>query len=85
MGYNDIFRHFTTGKIGPKRNIGKIADKVLALSPKYEQMSEEELKNQQRKSIEKFLSENELFNDYWDGLRPATVNTRRDASKETSV
>lgn len=36
---------------------------------------EEELKNQQRKSIEKFLSENELFNDYWDELRPATVNT----------
>ena len=28
------------------RNIGKIADKVLALSPKYEAMSEEELKSQ---------------------------------------
>jgi hypothetical protein len=35
----------------------------------------EELRNQQRESIEKFLSENELFDNHWDGFRPKTVCT----------
>lgn len=36
---------------------------------------EEELRNQQRELIEKFLSENELFRECWNELTPATVNT----------
>ena len=36
---------------------------------------EEKLRNQQRKEIDKFLSENKLFVDDWRGLRPAEVGT----------
>lgn len=36
---------------------------------------EEELKDQQRKAIDKFLSENELFEDHWGGFRRKEVCT----------
>lgn len=37
---------------------------------------EEELKEQQYKALEKFFSENELFEDSgWSGLRPKTIST----------
>ena len=36
---------------------------------------EEEIRDQQRKAIEKFLSENELFEDKYSGFKPKTVCT----------
>jgi hypothetical protein len=36
---------------------------------------EEKLRTQQREAIEKFISENELFEDGWGGLKPKTVST----------
>lgn len=36
---------------------------------------EEKLRTQQREAIEKFISENELFEDCWGGLKPKTVST----------
>ena len=57
------------------RNIGKIADKVLALSPKYEAMSEEELKSQTG------ILKNRLANgETLDGILPDAFATVREAS-----
>ena len=36
---------------------------------------EEELRTQQREAIEKFLSENEVFEDGWGGIKPHRVST----------
>ncbi len=67
-----ILNHDT--RVGLK-NIGKIADKVLALSPKYEAMSEEELKSQTS------ILKNRLNNgESLDDILPDAFATVREAS-----
>ena len=67
-----ILSHDT--RVGLK-NIGKIADKVMALSPIYEKMSEEELKNQTQ------VLKNRLQNgESLDAILPDAFATVREAS-----
>ena len=67
-----ILNHDT--RVGLK-NIGKIADKILALSPKYEAMSEEELKSQTG------ILKNRLNNgESLDDILPDAFATVREAS-----
>lgn len=67
-----ILTHDT--RVGLK-NIGKIADKVMALSPKYEAMTEEELKSQTAVLKER-LSKGETLDD----ILPDAFATVREAS-----
>ena len=67
-----ILSHDT--RVGLK-NISKIADKILALSPKYEVMSEEELKNQTN-ILKERLSKGETLDD----ILPDAFATVREAS-----
>ncbi len=67
-----ILNHDT--RVGLK-NIGKIADKILALSPKYEAMSEEELKSQTKVLKERLNSGESL-----DKILPDAFATVREAS-----
>ena len=67
-----ILNHDT--RVGLK-NIGKIADKVLALSPKYEAMSEEELKSQTAILKNRLASGESL-----DDILPDAFATVREAS-----
>ena len=57
------------------RNISKIADQILALSPKYEAMSEEELKNQTN-ILKERLNKGETLDD----ILPDAFATVREAS-----
>ena len=67
-----ILEHDT--RVGLK-NIGKIADKVLALSPKYEAMTEEELKGQTA-----ILKERVKGGESLDKILPEAFATVREAS-----